>query len=97
MKVMAIGNITRPPTEDQSEQVLSREVPHTLQLYLGGKLEQFWFRQDRPGTFFLFDVDSLDDAKTIANDLPLVKEGFMTYEFFAVGPLAPLGRLIQRK
>lgn len=96
MKVMAIGNFTKPPTEEQREQILPREVPHTLQLYLDGKIEQFWFRQDRPGTFFLMSVESIDEAKAITGDMPLVTAGFITYEFFPVGPLAPLGRLIQR-
>jgi len=95
MKVFAIGSIVRPLTEEQREQVLSKEVPHTLKLYLDSRIEQFWFRHDKLGVVFLMNVESVDDAKTIIGELPLVTGGFAEYEFMQVGPLVPLGRLIQ--
>jgi muconolactone delta-isomerase len=95
MKVFAIGSIVKPPTEEQKQQVMPKEVPHTLKLYLEGKLEQFWFRQDIPGTFFLFDVESTDEAKKILEAMPIVTGGFLKYEVYPVGPLAPLGLLLQ--
>jgi hypothetical protein len=97
MKVFAIGAITNPPPEDQRDKVLSREVPHTLQLYLDGKIEQFWFRQDRLGVVFYLQAESLEDAKATLDTLPLVEGGFMSFELIPVGPLAPLGRLIPAK
>ncbi|MEX3937304.1 muconolactone Delta-isomerase family protein [Paraburkholderia phymatum] len=97
MKVFAVGTITTPPTAEQQPQLMAKEVPHTLQLYLDGKIEQFWFRQDRPGVFFLMDVESIDEAKATVDELPLTEGGFMTFELTPVGPLAPLGRLIQKK
>jgi hypothetical protein len=95
MKVFAIGAITTPPTPEQREEVLQKEVPHTLQLYLDGKIEQFWFRQDRVGVIFLMDVPSVEAAKAEVDALPLTKAGFMTFELIPAGPLVPLGRLIQ--
>jgi len=47
MKVLAIGAITKAPTPEQSAQVMPREVPATLQLYLDEKIDQFWFRHDK--------------------------------------------------
>jgi hypothetical protein len=94
MKVFAIGAITTPPTPEQQAQLMPKEVPHTLQLYLDGKIEQFWFRQDRIGVMFYMQVESLDEAKAIVDALPLTEAGLMTFDFIPVGPLAPLGRLI---
>lgn len=94
MKVFATGSITRPPSSEQQAQIMSREVPDTLQLYLDGKIEQFWFRQDRPGVVFLMDVASVDEARSLVGKLPLTEGGFMSFELTPVGPLAPLGRLI---
>src|ERR1700753_2218427 len=94
MKVMAIGSITKPPTPEQQAQIMSREVPDTLQLYLDGKIEQFWFRQDRPGVVFLMDVASVEEARALVGKLPLTEGGYMTFELTPVGPLAPLARLI---
>lgn len=97
MKVFAIGAITKQPTPEQQAEIMPKEVPATLQHYLDGKIEQFWFRQDRLGVVFYLDVESVDAAKAEVGKLPLTEGGFMTYEFIPVGPLAPLGRLIQGK
>lgn len=97
MKVFAIGTITKAPTPEQQAEIMPKEVPHTLQLYLDGKIEQFWFRQDRAGVVFLMSVASIDEAKAVVDDLPLTERGFMTFELIPVGPLAPLGRLIAAK
>jgi len=97
MKVFAIASITKPITPEQRQQVMPSEVPATLQLYLDGQIEQFWFRQDKPGVIFLMDVASVEEAKAAVEALPLTSSGFASYEFIAVGPLAPLGLLIQGK
>jgi hypothetical protein len=97
VKVLAVGSIVKPVTPEQRQQIMPREVPATLQLYLDGKIEQYWYRQDVPGVVFLMDVDSVDDAKATVHALPLVVEGLAEFELIPIGPLAPLGMLIQGK
>jgi hypothetical protein len=82
MKVFAVGSITNPPTPEQRAQVLPKEVPATLQLYLDGKIDQFWVRQDQPGVIFLMN-GSVEEAKATLDKLPLAEGGFMT---FALSP-----------
>jgi hypothetical protein len=95
MKIFAIGSIVKPVTNEQRAQIMPKEVPATLKLYLDEKIEQFWYRSDAPGVIFLMNAASVDEAKATVGKLPLVAEGFATYEFYPVGPLAPLGSLIQ--
>jgi len=95
MKVLALGAITTPPTPEQQAQIMPKEVPATLQLYLDEKIDQFWFRHDRLGVVFLVNAATVDEAKAIVGGLPLAEAGFMTFDYVPVGPLAPLGRLIQ--
>jgi hypothetical protein len=95
MKVLAIGAITKPPSDEQRPQLMSKEVPDTLKLYLDGKIDQFWFRKDKVGVIFLMNAGSVDEAKAVTDKLPLTEGGFMTFEHIPVGPLAPLGLLIQ--
>jgi hypothetical protein len=94
MKVFAIGSLTKPLPDEEREALLQKEVPHTLSMYLEGPIEQFWFRQDRPGPIFLMEVNSIEEAKTAVNAMPIVVAGVASYDFIPVGPLAPLGRLI---
>jgi hypothetical protein len=94
MKVFAIASAPAPLSPEQLKEHMPHEVPSTLRLYLDGKVEQFWFRE-KAGPIFLMNVASVDEAKATLDKLPLVASGLMKYEYLPVGPLAPLGRLIQ--
>lgn len=96
MKVFAIASAQPTLTPEKLQQHMPNEVPSTLKLYLDGKVEQFWFRE-KLGPIFLMNVDSVEEAKTTLNALPLVADGLMTYEYLPVTPLMPLGLLIQPK
>jgi hypothetical protein len=97
MKVFAIGSTGQPLTQEQRKDIMPKEVPATLKLYLDGKIEQYWFRQDMPGVIFLMDAESVDQAKAAVDSLPLAAGGFLRFEFVPVGPLAPLGLLLEGK
>lgn len=95
MKVMAIGTAVKPLSQEERLRIMSREVPHTLELYLDGTIEQYWFREDTPGVIFLMSVESVEKAQETVNALPLTAGGFLHYELMQVGPLKPLGLLLQ--
>jgi hypothetical protein len=76
MKVFAIGSAGQPLTQEQRQEIMPKEVPATLKLYLDGKIEQFWFRQDTPGVIFLMDAESVDQTKATVDALPLAAGGF---------------------
>ena len=96
MKVMAVASAKSTLTPEQLKQHMPSEVPATLKLYLDGKVEQFWFRENA-GPIFLMNVESIEDAKATLATLPLVASNVMSYELMPVGPLIPLGLLIQGK
>jgi muconolactone delta-isomerase len=93
MKVMAIGTL-KPLSPAQRRQYLPREVPATLQLYLDGKLEQFWLRAGDVGVIFLMTVESVDEADQLLKALPLGQADLLSFELMPVGPLLPLGLLM---
>jgi hypothetical protein len=95
MKVFAIGSAGQPLMQEQRQEIMPKEVPATLKLYLDGKIERFWFRQDTPGVIFLMDAESVDQTRATVDALPLAAGGFLKFEFVPVGPLAPLGLLLQ--
>lgn len=96
MKVMAIGTLN-PMTSQQRQRFLPAEVPATLQLYLDGKMEQFWLRDQEAGVIFLMNVDSVAEADRLLKALPLGQAGILTFDLMPVGPLMPLGLLMQPK
>lgn len=93
MKVMAIGTL-KPLTHEQQQIYMPKEVPATLKLYLDGKTEQFWLRDQMKGVIFLMNVDSVDEADKLLKALPLGRDNRLTFDLMQVGPLAPLGILM---
>ena len=61
MKVFAIASIPSNVALEDVRKHLPDEVLATLKLYLEGKAEQFWFRENM-GPIFLMNVDTLDDG-----------------------------------
>ena len=96
MKVMAIGTL-KPLSPEQRQRYLPQEVPATPQLYLDGKMEQFWLRDKEEGVIFLMSVDSVAEADGLLKALPLGQGGLLTFELMPIGPLLPLGVLIKAK
>jgi hypothetical protein len=96
MKVFALYTVKASLTPEQRQQLMPHEVPHTLKLYLEGKIEQFWFRENA-GPIFLLNVESVEEARATLSKLPLVANNLASLELLPVGPLMPLGLLIQGK
>ena len=94
MKVIAVGTL-KPLNSEQRQQYMPTEVPDTLKLYLDGKIEQFWLRENMGGTIFLMNVESVEEAKSLLGALPLTAADLLTFDLMPVGPLSPLGMLIQ--
>jgi hypothetical protein len=94
MKVMAIGSL-KALTPEQRAEFMPKEVPATLQLYLDGKMEQFWLRDEQKGAIFLLNVGSVEEADTLLRAMPLGGAELLTFELMPVGPLTPLGMLIK--
>jgi muconolactone delta-isomerase len=87
----------KPLSQEQRQQYLPKEVPATLQLYLDGKMEQFWMRDKEEGLIFLMSVDSVDEAHRLLQALPLVQANLLTFDLMPIGPLWPLGMLMKAK
>jgi hypothetical protein len=94
MKVMAVGTL-KPLSLEERRQYLPKEVPATLQLYLDGKMEQFWLREKEAGVVFLMTVESVEEADKLLKGLPLGQASLLTFDLFPIGPLLPLGMLIK--
>jgi hypothetical protein len=91
-KILAIGRGTATP--EQLRTILPNEVPDTVRLYLTGKIDQWYVRQDGKGVVFLLNCSSVDEARSLLEQLPLGKAGLMKFDLIALGPLNPLRILL---
>ena len=92
--VMATLTVKEGVTREKIMKVMQSEVRDTVQLYLDGRIQQWWARGDGKGVVFLLDCKTVDEAKAILEKLPLIKENFASFEYMPLGPLSPLRILI---
>ena len=72
------------------------EIRQTVQLYLNGKIREWYSRSDGRGVVLLLDTKDVAEAHAIMDGLPLGKQNLMDDEFIAVGPLMPLRMLMAK-
>ena len=83
-------------TREQIMAVMPDEIRQTVQLYLNGKVREWYSRSDGRGTVFLLDARDDAEAHAIMDGLPLARQDLVDHEYIAVGPLMPL-RLLMTK
>jgi hypothetical protein len=81
-------------TRERVMAILPAEIRATVQLYLEGKIREWYAREDGKGGVFLLNTKDLEEAKAIMEALPLAKEHLLDHEYIAVGPLMPLRLLL---
>ncbi|WP_269503059.1 alpha/beta fold hydrolase [Burkholderia sp. IMCC1007] len=91
-KILAIG--TFPPGTDMQrvQTILPIEARETAQLYLEGKIEQWYSLQDRAGVAFILNVTDVGEAHEMLDALPLGQAHLMTFSLLPIGPLKPLSK-----
>jgi hypothetical protein len=94
-KVLAIGSLTSIGAGDARRAVMPAEVRETVKLYLAGKIDQWYVRQDGAGVVFILNTDSLAEAKAELEALPLGQAKMMSFELIPLGPLNPLRLLLK--
>jgi hypothetical protein len=95
-KVLAIGRISAaaPADPEARRAIMPIEVRDTVDLYLAGKLDQWFVRQDGKGVVFLLNASSEAEAREMLSKLPLVRAGRMEFDLMPLGPLSPLRYLM---
>jgi hypothetical protein len=86
----AKANVTR----DQVMAVMPTEVRQTVQLYVSGKIREWFSRADGRGAVFLLETKDVAEAHAIMEGLPLAKQNLVDHEYIAIGPLLPLRLLL---
>jgi hypothetical protein len=92
--VMVILTVKSGIAREQVMAVMPAEIRETLQLYLNGKIREWFSRSDGRGVVFLLDARDVAEAQATMEALPLARQNLMDHEYIAVGPLLPLRLLV---
>ena len=95
--VMVILTVKAGVTREQVMSVMPAEIRETVQLYLNGRIREWYSRGDGRGVVFLLNSRDVAEAQAIMDGLPLAKENIMDHAYIAVGPLLPLRLLMANR
>jgi len=93
-KVLAIGTFTAKATPAVWKPLIPAEMRATARLYLAGKMDQWYVKQDHSGVVFIFNVKDPKEVQALLDQLPLGLAGLMEFQLTAIGPLSPLRSLL---
>jgi hypothetical protein len=93
-EVLVIQTPRQGVTAQQVMAIIPSEIRATVNLYLDGKIREWYSRGDGKGVVFLVEAKTEDEARAIMETLPLAKEQLMDHQYIPVGPLMPLRALV---
>lgn len=92
-EMMAMTSLKPGVAIPDAMKLVQEEVHVGVQLYLDGKIEQWYTRTDGKGAVLLLHCKTADEAKAILADLPLMKAGYLNVEYIPLGPFTGLRNL----
>jgi hypothetical protein len=75
--------------------IMPAEIRETVQLYLDGKIREWYARADGKGAVFLLNARDIAEATSIIEPLPLARQDILDHEYVGVAPLMPLRLLLE--
>jgi hypothetical protein len=93
-KLLAIGTFTTKGSQDRWKPLLPAEVRDTVRLYLAGKIDQWYLKQDQSGVVFMMNVTDPKEALELLGKFPFGQAGLMEFQIISLGPIAPLRVLL---
>jgi hypothetical protein len=94
IKLLAIGTFTAKAAPNVWRPILPTEMRETARLYLSGKIDQWYVKQDQSGVVFIMNLTDPEEAHELLAKLPLGQRGLMEFQIIPLGPLSPLRSLL---
>jgi hypothetical protein len=92
-RILAIGTVNPGADPGAVRAILPTEVRDTVNLYLEGKIDQWFSLQGRSGVAFILNVTDPAVAREMLEKLPLGQAHLMSFELIPLAPLNPLRQL----
>ena len=86
MKIFAIA--TRNPSKKPEDfaPLLDAEARKSLQFLAERRIDTIWSRHDGTGAVIEMEADSLEAAKAVMAEYPMLKAGLISFEYYPVRP-----------
>ena len=82
MRVIAISTLISGATQDKVAALNAKELVKEWELQKADVIRQSHSRADQPGSIFMMEVRTVEDAKAKLAALPLVEAGLIEFDLF---------------
>ncbi len=89
-KILAVGTINAGSEQSKVLALMPNEIRETVNLYLAGRIDQWYSLADRTGVVFVLNMTDLEAAHAMLEQLPLGRAHYMSFDLLRIGPLNPL-------
>lgn len=96
MKILAIEKELDGVDWKNKSFILEQEAHHVHELYLSGYLREIYFNEHNNAVLIL-ECESLEHAKEILNDLPLVQANLIEFEIMQLNAYTGYSRIIKKE
>jgi muconolactone delta-isomerase len=94
MKILAIEHNPPGVSEDQfTVELLQAEARRAWELQQAGTIRELYFRADRDEAVLMLECHDLDEARSILNTLPLLREKLIEFELIPLQAYPGFARL----
>jgi len=93
MKILALEKDVPGIAPEQFHPHLRSEAARVWELYQAGALREIYFRQDRHAAVLVLKCATLEEAESLLESLPLVKQGLIEFEVIPLAPYPGFARL----
>ena len=93
MKIIAIEKNTGVILPDNFELHLKSEAKKVWELYQKSEIREFYFSSDSNNAVLILECESIEKAKQILSELPLVKKRLIYFELIPLIPYNGFKRL----
>ena len=97
MKILVLEQEVPGTTPEQFAPHLKAEAARIWELYLGGRIRETYFRQDRSEAVLILECADVEEANRLLDSLPLVQAGLIHFEVISLVPYPGFERLFEKK
>ena len=93
MKILALKRENSTATQAQFQRYAKEEARAVWELYHQGVMRELYFRADQPTAVLVLECASTGEATTVLANLPLVKQGLVSFELIPLAAYPGFARL----
>ncbi len=95
MKILAIEKDRAKKSPGDLKPLLEKEARRAWELYQSGVFREIYFMRDHRLAVIIMEAEDADAAKKALDTLPLVREGYISFDVMPLAPYPGFARLFK--